>query len=96
MSAASQVLKDDGMAVVVYPNKLNTTTIVALTEEDFAQIRALLESISDMRVVDVADKDFIDDGIMAVLDKFRERGRYSNWRERMAEIGVDPDEKRLV
>lgn len=91
MSGAGEALRDENIAVIAYPNGLGTTTVIALTVAEFISLQGLIAKIPDSRCVDVADDRTIDSGIIAVLDKMRERGPYSDWRCRMEKLGINPD-----
>jgi hypothetical protein len=89
--SAGERLRDENVAVIAYPNGLGTTTILALNVAEFLSLQGLITTIPDMRCVDVSDATTIDSGIVDVLDKMHERGRYDKWRERMEKMGIDPD-----
>lgn len=91
MNGAGEALRDENVAVIAYPNGLGTTTIIGLTVAEFISLQDLIIKIPDSRCVDVSDNNTVDSGIISLLDKMRERGPYSDWRQRITRLGLDPD-----
>lgn len=88
---AFELITAENKAVVVYPNRLGTVTVLALTDDEFQAIKPTLSAITDMRCVDIRSGQTVDYGISTVFDKLHERNQYSGWRLRMKALGIDPD-----
>lgn len=88
----------DGLAFIVYPNRLGTVTVVAIKPDQWEPFQDFIDVIPEDQVVDVVpslderDKitpDVLRSAIAQVRRKIKREGEYVDWDERMKKLGLE-------
>jgi hypothetical protein len=81
----------DGYAVIIYPNRLGTATMVLADGDDWVAIQNVIDEMPEERVVDVTrptGPEAVEAGVAKLGRKLRREGEYENFDEKMRELGL--------
>jgi hypothetical protein len=89
-----KLLKEDGEALIIYPNGLGTVTMVRIQKDQWEPFQDFIEVISDDQVIDIttATPEAIDAGVAKLGRKARREGEYVGWDEKMRNYGLSQPE----
>lgn len=88
-TSAIEKAVNDTYAVVIYRNKLNTTTVALLTSEEWADIQTGVDKVPEDRIVDTNETltpETVDAAVARVFRKLNREGEYHDWDARMAKF----------
>lgn len=90
MSHIEKLLNEDGEALIIYPNRLGTFTMVRIKKDQWEPFQDFIEVIHDDQVIDVtaATPEAIDAGVAKLGRKARREGEYVGWDEKMRNYGL--------
>lgn len=86
MTEIEKLLKEEGKALLIYPNQLGTVTLVTVKSEQWEPFQDFIEVLPDDQVLDIADSptpEAIEAGVAKLGRKARREGEYVGWDERM-------------
>jgi hypothetical protein len=94
MAHIEKLLKEDGEALIIYPNGLGTVTMVRIQKDQWEPFQDFIEVISDDQVIDIttATPEAIDAGVAKLGRKARREGEYVGWDEKMRNYGLSQPE----
>lgn len=94
MTNTEKLLKEDGEALIIYPNGLGTVTMVRIQKDQWEPFQDFIEVISDDQVIDItaATPEAIDAGVAKLGRKARREGEYVGWDEKMRNYGLSQPE----
>ncbi len=81
----------DGYAVIIYPNRLGTATMVLADGDEWVAIQNVIDEMPEERVVDVTrptGPEAVEAGVAKLGRKLRREGEYENFDEKMRELGL--------
>ncbi|NDC55290.1 MAG: hypothetical protein EBZ69_00385 [Alphaproteobacteria bacterium] len=96
MTNTEKLLKEDGEALIIYPNGLGTVTMVRIKKDQWEPFQDFIEVIPDDQVIDIihpATPDAIDAGVARLGRKERREGEYVGWDEKMQNYGLSPKQE---
>jgi hypothetical protein len=82
----------DGYAVVIYPNRLGTTTMVLVDDKDWVAVQNVIDNLPEERVIDITrptGPEAVEAGVAQLGRKLRREGEYTDWDERMRQLGLN-------
>ena len=89
--AKVEKMLEDGYALIFYPNRLGSATMVLVDGEDWEAVQDVIDGIPDERVIDVrrpTSVDTIEAGVAQIKRKINREGEYENWDEKMRSFGL--------
>lgn len=97
MANENDVTKD-GLAFILFPNRLGTMTVVAIKPDQWEPFQDFIEVIPEDQVIDITppldERSVITPAVLnaaieKVQRKMKREGEYVDWDERMKKLGLD-------
>lgn len=86
MTEIEKLLKEAGKALLLYPNRLGTTTLVTVKSEQWEPFQDFIEALPEDQVLDISASptpEAIEAGVAKLGRKERREGEYVGWDEKM-------------
>lgn len=92
MNHLEQLIDVDREALIIFPNRLSTVTLVRIKADQWEPFQDFIDVIPEDQVLDIRGPltpQAVDDGVARLGRKARREGEYVDWDERMKKLGLD-------
>jgi hypothetical protein len=78
-----------GVACLVYPNALGTTTVALVNDSEWPAVQVAIEPVPEDRIIDVKTAIDVDAAVAQIHRKMTRTDEYVDWDEKMRNLGLE-------